>query len=425
MNRIIKNYLNFRLLIVINIFVCNIIANSAFCSENFILTTVNKIPITKNDVVNRAKLLSFSIENKSDSKKLESYYNQSLNSLINDKIILSAGLKINKNIIKMVSPKANQLLLNEFNNSKAILNKFMDQLSLPKTALLDKYNSQLIWRIVLKNKFKKQLITLEKQIENNLKEKKYRTTEDLYDLAEIVISKKNNRILLTKIKSALNNGVNFLDLAKQISISSSAKFRGKVGWKNYENLPNYIKSKKIKLNEGDIISFPTKDKIKIIKVLAKRFNGKLSKNEMSVIVAEIKFPINFQKKEEAFNKTNERLESILDGQKGCQNLSIIKKLKNNKLSLNILQSRIADLSPRIQNLITKIELYKISQPIFIGNYGYTYILCDTKNTKLEKASLLEIKKNKIMQKHYLIFSERLLKRLYKEANINSIKKLNS
>ena len=83
MNRIIKNCLNFRLLIIINIFVCNVIANSAFCSENFILTTVNKIPITKNDVVNRAKLISFSIENKSDSKKLESYYNQSLNSIIN------------------------------------------------------------------------------------------------------------------------------------------------------------------------------------------------------------------------------------------------------------------------------------------------------------------------------------------------------
>ena len=424
MNRIIKNYLNFRLLIIISIFVCNIIANNAFCSENFILTTVNKIPITKNDVVNRAKLLSFSIENNTNSERLKNYYSQSLNSLIREKVILSAGLKINENIIKMVTPRADQLLLNEFNNSKVILNKFINQSSIPKAALLDKYNSQLIWSIVLKNKFKKKLISLEKQIENNLKEEKKRKTEDLYDLAEIVISKKNNRVLLNKIKSALNNGVNFLDLAKQISISSSAKLKGKVGWKNYQNLPNYIKSKKIKLNEGDIISFPNKDKIKIIKVLAKRLNGKLSKNEMNVIVAQIKFPINFQKKDEAFNKTKEKLKSILKGQKGCKNLSIIKKQKNKKLSLNILQSRIADLSSRIQNLIKKIELYKISQPIFIGNYGYTYILCDTKNTKLEKASPMEIK-NKIMQKHYFIFSERLLKRLYKESNITSIRKLNS
>ena len=84
MNRIIKNYLNFRLLIIINIFVCNIVANSAFCSENFILTTVNKIPITKNDVVNRAKLLSFSIENNINLERLKNYYSQSLNSLIRE-----------------------------------------------------------------------------------------------------------------------------------------------------------------------------------------------------------------------------------------------------------------------------------------------------------------------------------------------------
>ena len=62
----------------------------------------------------------------------------------------------------MVSPKANQLLLNEFNNSKVILNKFINQVSIPKAVFLDKYKSQLIWSIVLKNKFKKKSISLEK-----------------------------------------------------------------------------------------------------------------------------------------------------------------------------------------------------------------------------------------------------------------------
>ena len=74
-------------------------------------------------------------------------------------------------------------------------------MSIPKATLLEKYYSQLIWGIVLKNKFKKQLISLDKQIEINLKEEKNKTSEDLFDLAEIVISKKNNRILLTKIKA--------------------------------------------------------------------------------------------------------------------------------------------------------------------------------------------------------------------------------
>lgn len=410
-----------RLLIIINIIFCNIFINNAFGSENFVVTTVNKIPITKNDIVNRAKIISFSIKKNTDFKKLQNYYNQALNSLINEKIILSAGLKINNNIIKIVTPKANQILLNEFDNSKDKLDKFINYLSIPKAKLLEKYESQLVWGIVLKNKFKDQLLKLDNIVQNDIEDRKNRKTEDLYDLAEIVISKNNNQNLLNQIKSALKNGVNFLDLAKQVSISSSAKFKGKVGWKNYQNLPRYIKSKKINLNEGDIISFPTKDKIKIIKILAKRLNGKFSKNETSVILGQIKFPINFQKKDVAYKKVKYVVKDLLTNKKSCKNLNIIKN-QNKNYSVNIIKSRLADISTKIQNVIKNFELYKISQPMFLGNYGYTYIICDVKKPKSEKKTILELK-NKMMQKHYLIISERYLKRLNKEALITHKKKL--
>ena len=421
MNTIIKQFLKLRLLIIINIIFCNIFINNAFGSENFVVTTVNKIPITKNDIVNRAKIISFSIKKNTDFKKLQNYYNQALNSLINEKIILSAGLKINNNIIKIVTPKANQILLNEFDNSKDKLNKFINYLSIPKAKLLEKYESQLVWGIVLKNKFKDQLLKLDNIVQNDIEDRKNRKTEDLYDLAEIVISKNNNQNLLNQIKSALKNGVNFLDLAKQVSISSSAKFKGKVGWKNYQNLPRYIKSKKINLNEGDIISFPTKDKIKIIKILAKRLNGKFSENETSVILGQIKFPINFQKKDVAYKKVKYAVKDLLTNKKSCKNLNIIKN-QNKNYSVNIIKSRLADISTKIQNVIKNFELYKISQPIFLGNYGYTYIICDVKKPKSEKKTILELK-NKMMQKHYLIISERYLKRLNKEAIITHKKKL--
>ncbi len=423
MIKIIKKILNFRLLIIMCFCLYNIVISNASSSENFIVTTVNKIPITKNDVLNRSKLLLFSIEKKNDFKNLENYYNQALNSLIIEKIIFSAGLKINKKIFDIITPKANKLLLNEFKNSNIKLNQFLNDLSIPKLTLLEKYKSQLVWGMVLKSKFKTQLTNLEKKVEDDFKDKKNKKTEDLYDLAEILISKKNNKILLEEIKSALNKGVNFLDLAKQVSISSSAKFKGKIGWKNYQNLPNYIKSNKIEVNEGDIISFPTKDKIKIIKILAKRLNGKFSKNEINVIIAQIKFSINFQTKDEAYNNVKYKLRSLLKDKKSCKNLNILKQKKNNNYSVNIVKSRIADLSSKIQKIVKSLELYEISKPIFFGNHGYTYVICDTKNVRQEKGTLLELKKKK-MQKHYLIFSDRHLKRLYKEANIINVNNVN-
>ena len=422
MNKIIKKILSFKLLIIF-IIVNSFFVNNAFSSENYIVTTVNNNPITKEDIVNRAKLLLFSIEKKNDFKNLKNYYSQSLNSLVNEKVILSAGVKVNKNIIKIISPEANKLLLDKFENSNDKLNKFLKDLSIPKSTLLGKYQSQLVWGYVLKNKFKRQLKNLDKRVENKLQKTKNENTEDLYDLAEILISKNNNRNLLNQIKIALNSGVSFLDLAKQISISSSSKFGGKVGWKTYEDLPNYIKRKKLKLEEGDIISFPTKDKIKIVKILAKRLKGKLSKNELKIILAQIRFSINFQKKEQAYENIKNNLKDTLKKQKNCKSLNIF--MEENKLNykINIIKTRVADLNSKTQNVISDLELYEVSKPIFLGNYGYTYIICDTKKITIEKETFLD-KKNKLMQKHYLIFSERHLKRLYNESRILNINKLN-
>jgi len=421
-NKIVNKISNFKLIIII-VFLCNALVNNAFGSGNFIVTTVNNNPITKEDVINRAKLLLFSIEKKNNFKKLRNYYSQSLKSLVNEKVILSAGVKLNKNIIEIITPQANKLLLSEFENSNNKLDIFLKTLSIPKSTLLEKYKSQLVWGYVLKNKFKRQLKNLNIRAEKIIQKKKNKNTEDLYDLAEILISRNNNKNLFNKVKIALNSGVSFLDLAKQISIGSSAKFGGKVGWKTYEDLPNYVKRNRLKLEEGEIISFPTKDKIKIVKILAKRLGGKFSKKELNIIIAQIRFSINFQKKGKAYEKVKNNLKKILKKQKNCKNLNFITQKNNPDISINIIKSRIADLSSKIQNVITNLELYKISKPIFVGNSGYTYVICDTKKSFTKKEPFLE-QKNRIMQEHYLIFSERHLKRLYNEASIVNINKLN-
>ena len=111
----------------------------------------------------------------------------------------------------------------------------------------------------------------------------------------------------------------------------------------------------------------------------------------------------------------------MSANRSCNNLNLIKN-QNTNYSVNIIKSRIADISTKIQNVIKNFELYKISQPIFLGNYGYAYIICDVKKPKSEKKTILELK-NKMMQKHYLIISERYLKRLNKEAIITHKKKM--
>jgi len=409
------SFLNLKFLFLI-ILSSAFIFKNAFGEENYIVTIVNKIPITKVDIFNRAKLISLSIDKNSEVKNLENYYSQSHQTLINEKIIFSAGEKINKNLSSIVANQANQMLLAEFENSKEKLDQFIKIHSIPKSTLLEKYKAQLIWGIVLRKKYKRQFSKIEKKIES----KEYKNNEDLYDLAEIIIN--NNNRLLEKINFALKDGANFLEIAKKISISSSAKFSGRIGWNNYQDLPQFIKNKGIIINEGEIFTFAEKDKIKIIKVLAKRNKGVISKKEDVVLLVQIKFPINFQKKSIAYQNIKNEINNPLSNKNSCDVLKIFEKKSYRNIDLTVIKSRIADLSPKIESIIKSINFFELSKPIFLGNHGYTYVKCDKRAAKLEKTNYEKLKEKKLNQ-YFLMYSEKLLKRLKNEANILFVEKI--
>ena len=91
--------------------------------------------------------------------------------------------------------------------------------------------------------------------------------------------------------------------------------------------------------------------------------------------------------------------------------------------MNTIKSRIADLSPNIEYLIKNLKLFEVSKPIFSGNVGFTYIICDTQKATYEEKKL-ETVKNKMMNKHFVNLSNKILKRLVKQAQITQIKEIN-
>ena len=71
-----------------------------------------------------------------------------------------------------------------------------------------------------------------------------------------------------------------------------------------------------------------KTRVKLIKVLVKRLNGKLSLSENETLLAQVKFPINFQKQNIIYEKTKKYLDSILLNKNNCEVLKNLKKRIN-------------------------------------------------------------------------------------------------
>ena len=80
------------------------------------------------------------------------------------------------------------------------------------------------------------------------------------------------------------------------------------------------------------------------------------------------------------------------------------------------KSRIADLNQVRQNIALNTNLYKVSKPIYMGNNGYIFVLCDKRIAKLTDIKAIKLK-NDMMDKQFLIFSEKFIKRLFKQADI--------
>ena len=152
--------------------------------------------------------------------------------------------------------------------------------------------------------------------------------------------------------------------------------------------------------------------------MVKRSNGKLSKKEDNILLAQVKFPLNFQQPKTAYEKIKIKLNNFLMDKDKCDSLDIF-KAENKQFEIKIVQSRIADLSPKVQYLTENINFFKTSKPFFYGNNGYTYIICDIKKAKLTRIDYEKLK-NITLNKYFLIYSDKLLKRLNNEASITQI-----
>ena len=67
--------------------------NLTYANENFIITTVNKFPISKIDVINKPKYYSTLQKELLTVIDLDKYYNQAIKDLINERVV-SEGLKM-------------------------------------------------------------------------------------------------------------------------------------------------------------------------------------------------------------------------------------------------------------------------------------------------------------------------------------------
>tara|TARA_Y100000590_G_scaffold154225_1_gene177243 strand:- start:86 stop:1018 length:933 start_codon:yes stop_codon:yes gene_type:complete len=222
----------------------------------FILSIVNNEPITNIDVINEAKYLS-ALNPKIQNLSKEKILSIAKESLIKEKIKKIELLKFiklgerNDFLDIMVKNFYEKLKFNSFEEFENYLKKFDLSLNevIKKIEIETKWN-ELIFA-TYNNQVEIDIEKLNKQLssKNNMMQEK-----ELYFLYEILFSTQNKlkyEEIYEKIKKSIDE-IGFKNTANLYSISDSAKFGGKLGWINKQNLNKKIINKIDNLQVGDV-----------------------------------------------------------------------------------------------------------------------------------------------------------------------------
>ena len=238
-------------------------------TNNSVIITVGNYPITNLDLIKEIKLISVLSNININENNEEEIKNLAIQSLVKRTIKRNEieRLKVTqynpKDLDRQISRIAKNLGLN-----KEDLKIFLKQKNLSYNNIVKNFETDLKWNTVIfklyKNKIALNTIEIENKINSELEKQKLDKSKSLL-LSEIQVNLSSEGLEATKNKvlSKIKEG-GFENAAKDLSISSSAKNGGSVGWikedklskKIYENI-KHLKNGEISkpISAGEIVIF--------------------------------------------------------------------------------------------------------------------------------------------------------------------------
>ena len=224
----------------------------------FIKKIVNNYIITNIDIENEINLLKAMNPNlvKVEEEKIIEYAE---NSLVDEKIKISelslyydvsTNEKLPEEILLSFVKKLNINNISDFKN-------YMISKNINYEKVLEKLYIEHLWNVLIYNKYKNQINIDENKIKENLLKKiKSQKKKYNYLLYEIIYRVKNKEEEKTKYEEITNSieKIGFEGTANIYSISDTAKFSGKLGWIQEEQLSRAVKQEIKNTSVGKITS---------------------------------------------------------------------------------------------------------------------------------------------------------------------------
>jgi peptidyl-prolyl cis-trans isomerase SurA len=138
-------------------------------------------------------------------------------------------------------------------NSQSEFENYLKEYGLTIKEVIKKIEIETVWNQLILEKYKNQIKIDVNMLKKKVSKKKMSQKKISYFLSEIIFEKKRDQPLdetVKKINLSINE-IGFENTANLYSLSDTAKFGGKIGWVEKENLLKKISKVIVKLKVGD------------------------------------------------------------------------------------------------------------------------------------------------------------------------------
>ena len=357
---------------------------SSGAPELRIAAVVNDEVISVFDVVSRMRLLMISSNIPDTPENRQRIGPQVLRSLIDEKLELQEAKKQSVTATDEEINKALAQIEQQNNMKSGQLNEFMKARGIDRGSLVDQLTAGIGWAKLVRRQASQSIEITDDEIDDALKRLKEHANEPQSRVAEIFLAVDNpaqdeeTHKLAERLSQQMRQGARFSAVARQFSQSASAAVGGDIGWVRPDQLPSELGKAVATLRQGEL-SAPIRagGGYYLLLVLGRRtgsVGGGTEGGEVFDIV-QVVFPVGAQSGDAERQRALAEAESVRGAAHDCPTLLKIGKERAPQLSSEG-KLRLADISPQMRQLVTKLAVGQASQPIAQKNGIGVIMVCN-------------------------------------------------
>ncbi|MGH6981964.1 MAG: foldase protein PrsA [Stellaceae bacterium] len=390
-----------------------------------IAAIVNDAVITTGDVESRMTLVLRSSGIQDTAENRQRMAPRLLRTLIDERLEIQEAKHLNVTVSKKDVSEALERIEKQNNLPKGGLDKYLQNLGIPKSALVDQMTASLTWNKLVQQRLAQDVSVSDQEVNDAYKELKESEATAQSNVAEIFLAVDNPnqdaevRALADKLEQQLHAGGNFSAIAQQFSQSPTAASGGNLGWITGNQINPDLAKALNALKPGEV-----SDPVRagggwyILGLVDRRMPGQANPNDTIVNVVEAGAAMPPNAPAEFRDRLARALGELTHAATSCQAFATAAHRIGLPFVKEAESIKVGTMAPGVRRVALELKVGEVSKPFPVQGGVGLVMLCARKDPAAPKLPSIDDVRYSIERQRLDVLARRYLRDLRRGAYVD-------